>query len=114
MEQHNDFSYLNEAEKNEIAKYLDNSVLSGAVKKVILSGVYFDGVMEAGKPHDALKNFILGTMAQPNTMNSTDDVIGAQLRGIIHGVSLVESGFRHLEKLRKVEVIKNNPINRGK
>jgi len=105
--------YLSEAEKSQIQGFLENKVLVEAVRKVLLSGVYVDGIMQPDKPSDPLKNFILGTMTTPLMINAPMQEKGMTLTSIINAVSMVESGFINLEKLRKVEktseIKKTNP-----
>lgn len=92
--------YLDEREVAAIQRFLEDAVQLEAVRKVLLSGVYEDGVMKPGKPADPLKNFILGATTGPNDNLLPDEQLGAKLRAIISGVSLVESGFSALEKLK--------------
>lgn len=92
--------YLDEREEAAIQRFLEDEVQMEAVKKVLLSGVYQDGRLEAGKPADPLRNFILGATTGPNDQLLPDEQLGGKLRAIINAVSLVESGFRALEKLK--------------
>jgi len=106
--------YLNEIEKAEVVTFLENKTMKEAVKKVILSGVYFDGIMEEGKPADPLKNFMLGTLSQQTVMMNDDKHMGAIARAMINGVSMVESGFAELEKCKPVKVEEKPIENKGR
>lgn len=109
-----EFYYLNEIEKQELQKFIENKTLYEAVRKVILSGIYFNGRMEEGKPADPLRNFILGKLAQPQVLMNDDRHLGALTRSTIDGISMVESGFEQFEKLRKVEVEEKPKVNKAK
>lgn len=98
--------YLNEIEQNEIQKFLENITLKEAVRKVILSGVYFDGIMVPGKPADPLKNFILGTMTTSANAFALTAEKGMRIQSIIDAIAMVESGFRKLEELKLKEPVK--------
>ena len=105
--------YLNEIEKDQINAFLKNLTMKEAVKKVLLSGIYFDGTMTAGNPANPLKNFILGTMTTEHAQSLTQEQRGAKLDAIINAVSVIESGFSKLEEFRKVEVtekVKNRAV----
>ena len=93
-----------------------------AVRKVILSGIYFDGVLKPGRPSDPFKNFILGKFAgkiegsmqpPPVIMDSTEE-IGLKMRAIIDAISMLETGFRELDKLKKVVPLKEVKKNKGR
>lgn len=106
--------YLSPMEVEEIQKFLENTRMREAVKKVILSGVYIDGRLEEGKPADPLKNFMLGTLGQQHNLMNDDRHLGAMTRSIINAISMVESGFGALETLRKVESAEEKPNTKGK
>lgn len=106
--------YLSEKEKTSVQKFLLDPVMREAVRKVLLSGIYSDGIMSPDKPADPLKNFILGTVTRQGNELLPDAEMGAKLRAIINGVSLVESGFKELEKLKPVESPLGNKVNRAR
>ena len=101
-----DFYFLNEAEKERISsRFLEDPVLVEAVRKVILSGIYSDGVLEKGRPADPLKNFIVALFTRPQIMGLPSEKKGQLMETVINAVSIVESGFDILKKLKKVEPI---------
>ena len=99
-----------EAEKNELARFVDNKILLEAVKKVILSSVYFDGTVQKDGIPDPLQNFLLaiasGTMGQ-----LTREQLGEKVEASLAGVQLLEQGFRKLEQFGKRKTLKNLGIN---
>ena len=98
-----EFYYLNDSEKALIEGFVANRPMLEAVKKVLLSGVYIDGVMKSGEEVDPLKNFILGRMTRTLIANAPFEMKGQEISAIIHGISLFESGIKELEKFKKVE-----------
>jgi len=106
--------YLSEIEVQKVELFLEDNIMREAVKKVILSGVYFDGTMEAGKPHDPLKNFVLGKLSQQQVMMNDDRHMGALARSMIDAVGMIETGFGELEKCKPVKVENKEVVNKGK
>lgn len=104
-----DFYYLSDAERTAIEGFLANPVLVEAVKKVLLEPIYFDGRLEEGVEADPMRNFLLGYFTAPRGMNpppitmKDDKGLGEDLRSIINAMSILQTSFEHLEKLRKVE-----------
>ena len=99
-----DFYYLSEAEKQSVAKFLADPSMKEAVRKVLLSCVYYDGTMEEDRAADPLKNFILAYFTNPQKQLLPAAEKGMLLETIINSVSLVESGFKQLEKLKPLEL----------
>ena len=110
-------NYLNETEKHKIRQFLADDTMREAVKKVLLSGVYYDGRLNAGEGADPQRNFLLGFftnqkgMVPPPVSVMPDVELGQQLRALVHGISMVESGFKELEKLKEVEIKKEDNKN---
>ena len=95
--------YLSDIEKEKINQFLSDSAMCEAVRKVLLSGVYSDGVMVPGKPADPLKNFILGAFSNATSQLLSFEEKGRKIDTIMNAISLVESGFKELEKMKKIE-----------
>lgn len=102
----------------EIQKFLENPVMTEAVKKVILSGVYRDGRLQAGESADPMKNFILGFANPRGDMNPPikmpDAELGSQIRAVFYAVSMVESGFAELDKCKRVVPEEEKKINKAR
>lgn len=96
-------NYLNDRELAAVQRFLEDETQLEAVRKVLLSGVYLDGKLEAGKPADPLKNFILARFSSQQAQLLPVEERGKQLDVIINAVSLVESGFQALEKLKPIK-----------
>lgn len=104
---------LNEIEKNELAKFADNQTMMGAVKKVLLRGVYVDGTLRKGETPEPLKNFLLSIVSK--AMDTDDDKkIANALRAASMGIQVVEYTFEELKKFKKVEALKGELKNPGR
>ena len=102
---------LNEIEKNELAKLAENPTMMGAIKKVLLRGVYFDGTLRRGEKPEPLKNFLLSIVS--SAMEKDDDKkIASTIRAASMGIQVVEFTFNELNKFKKQEGVageKENP-----
>jgi hypothetical protein len=91
---------LNDVEIAAIQAFYENVGMRESVKKVILDGLYNQGVIKPGKPHDALHNRAL-VIAQEGGSN---EEIGAKLRAFSEGVTLIEHAFNQMSAIKtKVE-----------
>lgn len=86
---------LTELEKDKLKFVASDEVMLGAIKKVILSAVYFDGTLDKKGIPDPLKNFALALASRPGVKNED---LGAELKASLAGVQLLETGFKELEK----------------
>jgi len=103
-----EYTYLSDKEYELVRKFVENEATVEAVRKVLLSGVYDDGIRVEDKPAEPLKNFILGKMSQPLMINAPMETKGMEITSVINAVSMVERGFEELDrfKVKKPEVEK--------
>lgn len=100
-------NFLNEVEKNELTKFVENKTQFEAVRKVILSGVFYDGVLKQGEAMDVLRNFMIARFTNPQGMSpapigiDTDETLGRKLRAMIDGISMVETAFKKFEQFEQ-------------
>jgi len=111
MEKHD---FLNDIEVNEVEKFVQNKTQFEAVRKVLLAGIYYNGVMREGEPADARKNFILAQLTQPIMENAPIEEFGHYAKSLVNGVKFIETGFNDLEKFKPVEAETKPKVNRGK
>ena len=95
--------YLSEIEKSALDRFVSDETMREAVKKVILSGVYDDGVLREGKPSDPLKNFMLAYFTSPQGSLLPAEEKGYRLEAILNAISMVETGFKNLDKYKSVK-----------
>ena len=107
-------TYLNDIEKDKITSFLNDEILKEAVRKVLLKPAYSDGIMEPGKPTEPYMNFALNIYkSQDGTMYS-DEELGRLTKVRRLAVELIQTGFKELEKMKKVEVIKEKSVNKAR
>lgn len=107
-------SVLSSEEKELVKTFVENTKQFDAVKKILLSGVYSDGVMHQEKPADALQNFVLGTMSHPLMVNAPMAEKGMKMTAILDAVGMVESGFESLLHFKQVEPEIIEKVNKAK
>jgi len=90
---------FNDNEKNELDRFVNNKVMFEAVKKVVLSSVYFDGTIRKEGLPDPLTNFALA-LASLGIQISNEE-LGKSLKESLAGVQLLEKGFQKLERFSK-------------
>ena len=109
-----DFSseILNEIEKDKIAAFMEDAVLFNAVKKYILAVVYKHGVFEKGKEYKGNINWALQfSWSATDGAQRSDEELGQQLRALTQATKLVESGFKELSEIKKVELVEESNEN---
>lgn len=89
---------FNDNEKNELARFVDNRVMFEAVKKVVLSSIYFDGTIQKDGIPDPMTNFMLALVA---TNLGNHEELGKKVEASLAGVQLLEQGFRKLGQFSK-------------
>ena len=94
--------YLSDNEKKQIETFIQNETMREAVKKVLLAGLYDNGVMKPGKPAQATRNHAFGLVSQSPDIEN--EILGQDLRAVWQGLCLVENGFNKLSEFSvKVE-----------
>lgn len=96
--------YLNDHEKELIEAFYKNGTMREAVKKVLLAGIYYNGVLKVGEQGDPGKNFALALAFQKGV---TNEQLGADVRAAAEGIRVVESAFVELSKYDKLVEVKS-------
>ena len=100
---------LNEIEQDCLERLAKDIVTIGALKKVLLFGVYFNGTLKKGENPNPLLNF--AARIGENDVNMSNETMGSILRAKVEGLATVEMGFRELEKFKKEEKPKGEESN---
>lgn len=105
--------YLSDIEKEKIINFNSDEVLVNAVRKVILAVMYDNGTLRKDVAPDPLKNGALGLafLSISGRGVVTNEDLGADLRGLAQGISLLENGLNQLSKIKKDEVVVESPYN---
>ena len=99
---------LSELEKDKLKLVASDEAMMGAIKKVVLSAVYFDGtLLKKGIP-DPLKNFTLALASQPGV---SDEQLGKNMKASLAAVQLLEVGFKDLERFAVEKVTLKEAVN---
>lgn len=103
----NDF--LSEVEKNAIVAFNANTVMSDAVKKVIMHTITHQGTMEAGKPA-VETNWVFGLGASQINGVLSNEQMGEELKAALKGLGYLQDGFKKLLEV-SVPMAKEKKVN---
>ncbi len=105
--------YLSDIEKDKIINFNSDEVLVNAVRKVLLASIYDNGTLRKDLAPEPLKNGALGLafLAISGKGVVTNDDLGADIRGLAQGISLLENGLNQLSKIKKEEALIESPFN---
>lgn len=103
--------FLTELEVQKIELFCSDDVMFEAVRKVLLQGIYSQGVVQKGFTHDPLKNAAFNLASQAITNPIPDAELGANLRGMWAGVNYLHNAFRDLESIKEKKEIVESPYN---
>ena len=106
-------TFLNEGEKELIAKFVANPVQFEAVKKVLLAAVYHNGKMFPGDKHDPSINFALRLVTTEGGERDNAE-IGANLKACWEGLSFIQEGFDELKKFKVEDQPVLSPLNEAR
>lgn len=98
--------YLTEQEIASVENFCSNTAMYEAVKKVILAGIYTNGVITKGELHRVGKNFLLALVQD----NMSDEQLGQELRASHSAVSLLENAFNELNNIKSEKLVES-PFN---
>ena len=95
--------FLTELEVTKVEQFCQDKVMFDAVKKILLSGIYSQGVIQKGFKHDPLQNAAFNLASQAITNPIPDAELGANLRGMWAGVNYLHNAYKELEKIKSLQ-----------
>lgn len=107
---------LSDLEKTKIEQFCNDTVALGAVKKVILAGIYYNGTLQADKKPDSTRNFMLGEISNAIIQTTvSDEQLGQMARATYTAINAIENSFRQLSTITtEKEGTKSNTKNPAK
>lgn len=96
--------YLSDVEKEKIIKFNNDPILKNAVRKVLLESIYNNGTLREDVAPEPTRNaaLALAIMAQ-NGSDISNEKLGEDIRAMAQGITLLEQGLAHLEKIKSNE-----------
>lgn len=92
---------LSEIEIKKVEQFCKDEKMFGAVVKVLLAGLYYQGTPEAGLPEgEKIKNGAYSLVAQSSTYPVTDEVIGQNLKAQWAGLNLLKNALDELKSIK--------------
>ena len=104
--------HLTEVEIDKIEAFCQDETLFEAVRKVVLAGIYHNGVLVKGKDFVAQNPAfnLLASMYEKGKPVS-DEEIGQNLRGLYEGVHCAQSAFAQLQTIKRQRESVETPYN---
>jgi len=91
---------LTEIEIEKVENFCKDEVLLGAVRKVMLQGIYTHGTIQHGVTPNPLQNGALALAAVSTNNPIPDEMLGQHIRGIWAGLNALENAFGELSKIK--------------
>ena len=82
--------YLSDIEAEKLIQFNTDPIMREAVRKILLAGVYLNGVLEPGKPGMPKRNFALALAFREGM---TNEMLGQDLRAAAEGIRTIETAF---------------------
>lgn len=104
---------LTDLEVSKITQFMSDENMVEAVRKVLLSAIYSNGTLRQGEKANPMTNAAF-TMVMKTVRGEgviSDEELGQDLRGLAHGVMLLEAGFKRLESIKPVEIKIESTVN---
>lgn len=92
---------LNDIEKAELSKIADNVTALGALQKLFLMGIYFEGTIRKDEQPNPTRNFLLAAANGKDA--ASNEQLGQIVRAQAEGVGLLELGFNYLAQYKTPE-----------
>lgn len=108
--------YLSDIEKQKISAFIKDKVMSEAVRKVLLAGIYYNGTLVKDEPANPAHNFALqlGFQSDVQGVVLSDEQIGADVRAQVKGIRLLEGGFLELSNCVPAKELPDKPTTPNK
>jgi hypothetical protein len=104
--------YLTDLEIAKIEQFNADAEMVEAVRKVMLSCVYYSGALKKGEKLEPRNQaFDLIAKAYQKGVEISNEELGAELRGLFSGVDVVEQGFAQLKTIKKEDKSVETPYN---
>lgn len=87
----------NSVEYAKLQALAQDEIMMEAVRKAILAGVYYQGVLTPDKESDPLQNFMMVPAGDPDASN---EKIGREVRAKYQAVCMIENGFKEIYKIK--------------
>ena len=90
------YTFLSEQERLLVEAFYKNETQRDAVKKVLLNGIYNNGVISAGGKHNGNENWVYGLPWKADGQNTvSNEKLGEQVRAIAEAIKNIEIVFLH-------------------
>jgi hypothetical protein len=89
---------LTDGEKAKLEAIASDPVAVEAVRKIILTGVYYNGTIKAGEKANPTRNFALALAFNPGY---SAERVGEDVKACAQAIMLLEKGLAEIESFKK-------------
>lgn len=100
---------LTDEEKDLVANFNLNTKLKEAVRKVLLQGIYENGVIIKGNGHDSRINWALSLAWSKESEEKSVEEIGKKFLAISEGIRFLETAYDKLNNYALVKKVEPKP-----
>jgi hypothetical protein len=93
---------LTDAEKDLVANFNLNTKMKEAVRKVLLQGIYDNGVIKIGEEHNPVQNWALSIAFDDK---KTSEEKGQLLTAVAEGIRFLKTAFEKLDNYKLVKSV---------
>lgn len=94
-------SFLNEQEQTQLAHFADNEKMVEAVRKVMVAGLYENGVVHEGRRPEPRQNAAFYLVS--SNPDATNEQLGADNRARWEAANIVDRAFQIIEEYKTPE-----------
>lgn len=100
------FYQLTDLERTKLVQLNSDPDMMEVLKKFLLSSMYISGTLRKDAPADPLKNsaLMLASLACSGQGEISNEALGEDLRGLFHGIQLLENAFKKIADVKPEEV----------
>lgn len=101
----NNFYQFTDLEKSKLAQVSADPDMLEALRKAMLSAMYTSGTLRHGVEASPLKNsaLLLAGLACSGQGSISNEDLGQDIRGLFHGIQLMEKGFKIISDFKPEE-----------
>ena len=91
-------SFLSENEQKALVQFNGSEVMKEAVRKVLLFGIYQNGVLKRDIPANATQNAAFWMVS--NMPTASNEEVGSELKAVWQGINALEHAFDEIGKFQ--------------
>jgi len=96
--------FLSKAEQDKLELFAKDETTREVVRKVLLSSIYNNGLLEPDKKSEPLRNAAFSLVSGNQDKTLTDEQVGRNLKVMWNAIDLLESAYEQINLYDKKEI----------